>query len=153
MSEEDKTLKEGYESLAKALAVKQEWQRRVLELVPLEPGEHLDAAVDRIRELIASRQAWAEEALHLDDQVRAKSRLSLVDKDDPSQVCYGSDRDMECTSRTFHLGSCPKSPSYMPPAVPANAPCACPTEEQLAKLGSGFTRPQCTVHPEHGGAE
>jgi hypothetical protein len=118
VNEDDKTLEEGYESLAAALRVKQEWQRKVLDLVgPLKPGEHLDAVLDRIRELIASRQAWAEEAMRLE--------LTLA-----SRLCTG---DHACLS-PVHVRGCfysdvesPEHPQYDQAEV---------------------SRPQCTVHPE-----
>src|SRR5438445_12570460 len=52
---EDGTLEEAYESLARTLAVKQDFQRRLIDGLGVLPGEHLDAFADRIvREL----QLW-----------------------------------------------------------------------------------------------
>lgn len=53
MAEELKTLEQGYDDLATALRAKQDWQRKVLDVIgPLAPGESLDVAVERIRLLL-----------------------------------------------------------------------------------------------------
>jgi hypothetical protein len=142
MTEADKTLEEGYESLAAALRVKQEWQRQVLQLVgPLEPGEHLDAALDRIRELIASRQAWAEEALRLDEALDLAEEL-LPYVPDYFREKWGFDEQVEALQRVQIRTAKPPAPL-----------CACvPDVEATALVEAGFTRPQCAVHPENGGA-
>jgi hypothetical protein len=76
-----------------------------------------EAAAER-----SSRQAWAEEALRLQETAEA----------DP----WGCDECMEADPEKPLCDDCYRQFTF----------CACVSDEQAAQLGSGFARPVCAVH-------
>lgn len=87
MGEDDKTLEEGYESLAIALRAKQKVQRILIDGIGVLPGEHLDEFAERVVRELAQLQAEAAQ-LHT-----WQGLMSLLDEHYPPEVFDGSSGD------------------------------------------------------------
>lgn len=101
----------------------------------------------------SSRQAWAEEAMRLQEEIAAqRKRTRWILSDGLGHACFGSSGvPGECTSLDAHMSGCPDSPwaerDRSAPTPPPSTVCACVTDEQAASLGPRFSRPVCAVHP------
>jgi hypothetical protein len=102
----------------------------------------------------SSRQAWAEAAAALKQAARdSYGELGLY-----IGLLSGTSRPEVVGRRVAAVKAQKLIGDYFGAVMPDwhdpddRRVCACPTDEQLSKLDSGFTRPQCTVHPENGGA-
>jgi hypothetical protein len=136
---------------------------------------YLEARVGELHELIgklrgereaerSSRQAWAEEAdewtQNAQEWYEASDKLlhaynSLVlelgnewPKERRAKFLAFVEARHPYLARPLKLDSLPSDFDDMR-AFPRRF-CACPTAEQLSKLGPGFSRPQCAVHTQSG---
>ncbi len=147
MAEELKTLEEGYESLAAALKAKQEWQRKILDVLPLAEGEALDAVVDRIKLLLwlhaeavheksvaySLMETVNQAALSAVDEARALAEKRLVAREDWKARCLAAELEVARLQRQLEFemygGDNFSGADALAEAVP-----------------------QCAVHPEGQGA-
>lgn len=107
-----------------------------------------DAVAPLIDAERSSRQAWAEEALRLQDELDTINQPLLWEIPHPFE--HGSHSHMDscrlCGAEAWLEIHQPQELEPLPQV------CVCVSDEQAAQLGSGFTRPQCTVHPDGGAA-
>lgn len=141
-----------------------------------EEALRLQVAADTLIAEMAEEARWQRDVYQKDHDERAAARLIGLEDAlrDVRQVfqppvcpkCHGPadatwfDRTLcpepcgsmhtRCYGCGVAVDGCVVDPAGGVPT--AQRVCACPTDDQLAKLGAGFTRPQCTVHPEGGQA-